>query len=80
MVDLAIIPEAALTGVIRAPMSDGLSAETYQVLSDQSALKRLGEPEDVAMVAVWLCTDEARSVTAQTVLSDGGFAIPSLHA
>lgn len=66
-------------GVIRTPMSDGLSAETYQALSKHSALQRLGEPEDVAMVAVWLCTQEARFVTGQTMLSDGGFAIPGLH-
>ncbi len=39
-------------GVIRTPMSDGLSVETYQAFSDHSA-KRLG-PEDVAIVAVWL--------------------------
>jgi len=66
-------------GVIRTPMSDGLSVETYQALADHSALKRLGKPEDVAAVAVWLCTDEASFVTGQTILSDGGFAIPGLH-
>ncbi|MDV6330478.1 3-oxoacyl-ACP reductase family protein [Asticcacaulis sp. 201] len=66
-------------GVIRTPMSDGLSPEMYQALADHSALKRLGDPEDIAMVAVWLCTSEARFVTGQTLLSDGGFAIPGLH-
>lgn len=63
-------------GVIRTPMSDGLSGDMYQALADHAALKRLGEPEDVAAVAVWLCTDEARFVTGQTILSDGGFTIP----
>lgn len=66
-------------GVIRTPMSAGLSAETYRALADQAALKRLGEPEDVAAVAVWLCTAEAGFVTGQTILSDGGFAIPGLR-
>ncbi|SHG93706.1 NAD(P)-dependent dehydrogenase, short-chain alcohol dehydrogenase family [Kaistia soli DSM 19436] len=66
-------------GVIRTPMSDGLSAELYQALAAHSALKRLGEPEDVSAVTVWLCTDEARFVTGQTILSDGGFAIPGLR-
>lgn len=66
-------------GVIRTPMSEGLSDEMYRGLADHAALKRLGEPDDVAAVAVWLCTDEARFVTGQTILSDGGFAIPGLH-
>ncbi|WP_064713460.1 SDR family NAD(P)-dependent oxidoreductase [Rhizobium bangladeshense] len=66
-------------GVIRTAMSEGLSDEAYQALSNHAALKRLGEPEDVAMVAVWLCSEEARFVTGQTVLSDGGFTIPGLH-
>lgn len=66
-------------GVIRTPMSEGLSEETYRRLADHAALKRLGEPEDVAMVAVWLCTQEARFMTGQTVAVDGGFAIPGLH-
>jgi NAD(P)-dependent dehydrogenase (short-subunit alcohol dehydrogenase family) len=66
-------------GVIRTAMSEGLSEDVAQALSDHAALKRIGEPEDVAMVAVWLCTDEARFITGQTVLSDGGFTIPGLH-
>lgn len=66
-------------GVIRTAMSAGLSDELYRGLAAHAALKRLGEPEDVAAVAVWLCTEEARFVTGQTILSDGGFAIPGLH-
>jgi NAD(P)-dependent dehydrogenase (short-subunit alcohol dehydrogenase family) len=60
-------------------MSAGLSDDLYQALAEHAALKRLGEPEDVAAVAVWLCSEEARFVTGQTILSDGGFAIPGLH-
>ncbi len=67
-------------GVIRTPMSDGLTPEAYQALADHAALKRLGAPEDVADVAVWLCTDEARFITGQTVRCDGGFSIPGLHS
>jgi NAD(P)-dependent dehydrogenase (short-subunit alcohol dehydrogenase family) len=66
-------------GVIRTAMSAGLSDDLYQALAEHAALKRLGEPEDVAAVAVWLCSEEARFVTGQTILSDGGFAIPGLH-
>ncbi len=66
-------------GVIRTPMSEGLSSETYEALARHAALKRLGAPQDVAAVAVWLATDEARFVTGQTIMADGGFAIPGLR-
>jgi len=32
----------------------------------------LGQPADVADVAVWLCTDEARYVNGQAIVVDGG--------
>ena len=41
-----------------------------------AALKRLGEPDDIGDVAVWLCTEESRFITGQSVLVDGGFNIP----
>jgi NAD(P)-dependent dehydrogenase (short-subunit alcohol dehydrogenase family) len=39
----------------------------------------VGEPEDVADVAIWLCSDEARFVTGQNVTVDGGFSIAGLR-
>lgn len=66
-------------GVIRTPMSQGLGAEMSAALAAHAALKRLGEPEDVGDVAVWLCTDEARFITGQTILVDGGFTIPGMR-
>ena len=33
---------------------------------------RLGEPEDIAYAAVWLCSDEADWVTGSTIVIDGG--------
>ena len=66
-------------GVIRTPMSAGLDAAGLAALGAHAALKRIGEPEDVADVALWLCTEEARFITGQTVFVDGGFAIPGLR-
>lgn len=66
-------------GVIRTPMSSGLDEHFSQALANHAALKRLGEPEDVADVVIWLCSEEARFVTGQTILVDGGFAIPGLR-
>ncbi len=51
-------------GVIRTPMTAGLPDEALAPYGAHAALKRLGEPDDVGDVAVWLCTDEARFITA----------------
>jgi len=66
-------------GVIRTPMSAGIDAAGLKKFGDHAALRRVGEPEDVADVALWLCTQDARFVTGQTILVDGGFAIPGLR-
>jgi NAD(P)-dependent dehydrogenase (short-subunit alcohol dehydrogenase family) len=42
-----------------------------QVLG-KNMLKRLGEPQDVAMCAVWLASDEARYVTGADIAVDAG--------
>lgn len=34
---------------------------------------RWGEPDDAARLVAWLCSDDARWVTGQTIRSDGGF-------
>ena len=34
---------------------------------------RLGEPEDVARLVAWLCSEEAGWVTGQVIASEGGF-------
>ena len=62
-------------GVIRTPMTAGLPDEALAPIGAHAALKRIGEPDDVGDVAVWLCTPEARFITGQSILVDGGFNI-----
>lgn len=62
-------------GVIRSPMTAVLPEEALAPIAAQAALKRIGEPEDIADVAVWLCTNEARFITGQSILADGGYNI-----
>ena len=41
-------------------------------LIDSIALRRLGEPEDIARAVVFFASDDARYVTGQTISVDGG--------
>jgi len=40
-------------------------------------LGRVAEPEDVARVIVFLCSEEARHVTGQVIVVDGGLTLGS---
>ncbi len=62
-------------GVIRTPMTLAYGEEYLAQFGPAAALNRLGEPEDVGDAAVWLCTQEARFITGQSILVDGGFNI-----
>ena len=63
-------------GVIDTPMLRAHGDAVIPPLAARAALGRVGTPEDIADVAVWLCTEEARFVTGQSLLVDGGFTIP----
>lgn len=63
-------------GVIDTPMLRAHGDAIRGPLADRAALKRLGRPEDIGDVAVWLCSDDARFITGQSILVDGGFTIP----
>jgi 3-oxoacyl-[acyl-carrier protein] reductase len=43
-----------------------------QMVSAHTALGRLGEPADIAGVAAWLASDDARWVTGQYIEASGG--------
>jgi NAD(P)-dependent dehydrogenase (short-subunit alcohol dehydrogenase family) len=38
-------------------------------------LGRIAEPEDIARVITFLCSDEARHITGQTIVVDGGLSL-----
>lgn len=45
-----------------------------ETVEAQTPLRRFGQPEDVADVVTFLCSDAARFVTGETVTADGGMA------
>ncbi|MBV9017806.1 MAG: SDR family oxidoreductase, partial [Alphaproteobacteria bacterium] len=46
--------------------------EAYTGLMTLVPYGRIGEPEDIARIAVWLASDEADYVTGATLFVDGG--------
>jgi glucose 1-dehydrogenase len=37
--------------------------------------KRIGQPEDIGKVAVWLASDESDYITGATIFVDGGMTL-----
>ena len=49
--------------------------EIRQAFVDRQPMGRLGKPEEIAAMAVYLASDEAAYTTGQAFLVDGGFAL-----
>ncbi|MCC9135251.1 SDR family oxidoreductase [Pontibacter silvestris] len=68
----SISPGAIKTDINK---QDWGSEEGKQKMLSQIPYGRIGEPEDIAKVAVWLATDEADYVTGATIYVDGGMVL-----
>lgn len=63
---------AVCPGMIDTPMTrNGPMADLIATLVEQTPLRRIGQPEEIAAAAVWLCSDEASFVHGQAVPVDG---------
>jgi 3-oxoacyl-[acyl-carrier protein] reductase len=56
-------------------MTEGLDEKTQQGLLDAIPMSRLGQPDDVAGIVGFLCTDEASYITGQVIHVDGGMTM-----
>ena len=63
---------AVAPGFISTDMTAVLSDEVKEKLAASIALKRIGEPEDVANVVAFLASDDASYVTGQVLEVSGG--------
>jgi 3-oxoacyl-[acyl-carrier protein] reductase len=64
---------AVAPGYIRTTrLTDGVSPEVLDRARERSALRRLGDPQDVANVVVFLCSEQARHITGTVIPVDGG--------
>ena len=68
---------AVAPGFVRTEMLSRLPSEILERAEKSAVLGRIAEPEDVARVVVFLCSDDARQVTGQVILVDGGMTLGS---
>lgn len=64
-------------GIIQTDMTKPAlsSAETMADWMRRIPLKKLGQPEDVAEVVLWLASDDSRYVTGDMIFIDGGWML-----
>ena len=67
-----ILVNAIAPGFIRTAMTDALTDEMKKKLSDQIPLGRLGEAEDVAKAALFLCSEDSTYITGEVISVNGG--------
>ncbi|QIB70496.1 3-oxoacyl-[acyl-carrier-protein] reductase [Aminipila butyrica] len=66
---------AIAPGFIETDMTDELNDSQKSKMNEVISLGRMGTPEDVANVALFLASDLSAYVTAQTICIDGGMSI-----
>jgi NAD(P)-dependent dehydrogenase (short-subunit alcohol dehydrogenase family) len=67
---------AVAPGYIRTTrLTDGVPSEVLDHARESSPLGRLGDPQDVAGVVLFLCSESARHITGVTIPVDGGYLL-----
>jgi 3-oxoacyl-[acyl-carrier protein] reductase len=67
-----ITVNAVAPGFIETDMTDKLTDELRENMLKSIPLERLGQPEEIAKVVRFLCTDDSSYMTGQTLHVDGG--------
>jgi acetoacetyl-CoA reductase/3-oxoacyl-[acyl-carrier protein] reductase len=59
-------------GWIDTPLTAAVPPDFRERAIEETPLRRLGQPEDVALAVLFLCSDMSRHVTGQVLRVDGG--------
>lgn len=62
-------------GVIDTQMNQALSEEDLRSLCDETPLGRIGTPEEIAQLLLFLASDQASFITGQIISPNGGLVI-----
>lgn len=66
---------AVAPGFVHTERLDQLPANVIERARKRAVLGRLAEPEDIASVVSFLCSEPARHITGQTIVVDGGLSL-----
>ncbi len=66
---------AIAPGFIKTSMTEKLDPKIKEILLGQIPLARLGEPEEVARLVLFLVSEDSRYITGQVISIDGGMHI-----
>ena len=66
---------AVAPGFIQTAMTDEMAEDAKAGIAQQIPLKRLGTPDDVAEVVLFLCTEASAYITGQVIAVDGGMVM-----
>lgn len=66
---------AVAPGFIQTVMTEEMTEEAKANISERIPLKRLGTPEDVAEVVLFLCSPASSYITGQVIAVDGGMVM-----
>jgi len=68
----AINVNAIAPGLIETDMMKNATEEVRNMAIEEIVLKRIGQPEEVAEVVAFMCSDMARHITGEVIKVDGG--------
>ena len=66
---------AIAPGFIATEMTDAIPEAAREALLSRIPLRDMGKPEDIANCALFLASDEARYITGQVLVCDGGMCM-----
>jgi 3-oxoacyl-[acyl-carrier protein] reductase len=67
---------AVAPGYIRTTkLTEQVPAEILDRARERSVLGRLGDPQDVAQLVLFLCSEPARHITGAVIPVDGGYLL-----
>ncbi len=66
---------AVAPAFVHSPMTAFITPEVENKWLKMYAIKRLGEPEDIANMIVFLCSDRCSWITGQTISINGGYSM-----
>ena len=58
--------------MVRTAMTAALPPEAVAKAIEESPLRRLSEPDDVAQTILFLCSERARNITGEVIKVDSG--------